>query len=582
MRSTQRKGGRQGCAVATGVVLAGALMSTACSSSSSTSSSGGGTGGGATVSIKLVVGSALGSFCSAAVERFNGSRQTLPDGSLIQASCESQGSGDLVTTLVSLVDQLQTGSVRPEDERFPTLFSLDGDIYHSQLVYQVEQRFPGQSYIPGPTDAPLLASSPMVFMTQADLAGSLKGQADLFKVIPTARTHQELDSTAMAVPINYVHSAPTRSNSGLQTLVAQFASVTGKRPDELTLEDVKAGEAGVSAIQARVVRYGVSTSALARSMAQNGPFWASIGSVYESSVIAANAAIQPGQQKLVAVYPKATFNSSMRLVLAAGPWISSAERDAAKKVTEYFMTTELQQLVAEQGLRPGVPGVPLGPKFSAENGVEAQPAFDSFRPPRPEVVDAMLKSWLEVTKKPSQVVLVVDSSGSMRGDKLPAVQQTLQLYLSRIGPKEKIALIDFDDQVRPPVVVDGPKDVQTVGVPFIAQLEARGETRLYDATLEARNWLQKNYRENAINAVVVLTDGEDSGSQTTLDALGTELQRTGFKSDNRIGFFTVGYGNEGEFNPDALKRIAELNGGYYSKGEPQTIGKLMADLQTEF
>ena len=30
----------------------------------------------------------------------------------------------------------------------------------------------------------------------------------------------------------------------------------------------------------------------------------------------------------------------------------------------------------------------------------------------------------------------------------------------------------------------------------------------------------------------------------------------------------MGYGKEGEFNPDALKKIADFNGGYYSQGNP--------------
>lgn len=100
--------------------------------------------------------------------------------------------------------------------------------------------------------------------------------------------------------------------------------------------------------------------------------------------------------------------------------------------------------------------------------------------------------------------------------------------------------------------------------------------------MQARNWLQKNRREGAINAVLILTDGEDSGSQISLDNLSAELQKSGFSTDQRIGFFTVGYGEEGEFNPDALKKIAELNGGYYSKGDPETISRLMSDLQVEF
>jgi Ca-activated chloride channel family protein len=64
--------------------------------------------------------------------------------------------------------------------------------------------------------------------------------------------------------------------------------------------------------------------------------------------------------------------------------------------------------------------------------------------------------------------------------------------------------------------------------------------------------------------------------------LQAELQKSGFSSDQRIAFFTVGYGNAGEFNPDILKQIAELNGGYYSQGDPASIARLMANLQTEF
>jgi hypothetical protein len=47
-------------------------------------------------------------------------------------------------------------------------------------------------------------------------------------------------------------------------------------------------------------------------------------------------------------------------------------------------------------------------------------------------------------KKPSLVVVVVDSSGSMKSNKLPAVQQTLHTYINTLAAKDSIALIDFD------------------------------------------------------------------------------------------------------------------------------------------
>jgi Ca-activated chloride channel family protein len=486
--------------------------------------------------------------------------------------------------MASLTQQLKAGSLKPDDAKFPTLISVDGEIYHTQLLETMNQIFPGQNYIPQITDAPLLANSPMVFIAPTDVATGLRKQADLYKALVSAKTHKELDPTSAQLPIHYVQTAPTRSNSGLQTLVAQFASVSGKRPEQLTVADVQKYQTQIQNIQSKVTRYGVSTDTLASDMVKNGSFWASIGSVYESSVIQANSSQQAGQTqtKYEAIYPKATFTSNMRAILPTAPWVSADEKAAAQKVIEYLRTPQAQKIATELGLRPGVPGVDLGSKFTPQYGVDPNAKYDSLRPPKPEVVDAMLKSWQEFAKKPSQVVVVVDSSGSMLGDKLPAVQNTLRNYVESLGPKEQIALIDFDSEIRSPVLVDGTPQGRDRGMQFIANLQVNGGTRLYDAALYARNWLVSHPRKDAINAVVILTDGEDSGSKIRLEQLRQELDKSNFKSDQRIAFFTVGYGKEGEFNPKVLQQIAQLNGGYYRQGDPTTISTLMSDLQVEF
>jgi Ca-activated chloride channel homolog len=532
--------------------------------------------------VKLVVGSALGDFCQQAIEKFNQQQPKLPSGKEFYATCTAMGSGDVVTNLTAQAEQFKAGTLPVDSPDLPTIVSVDGEIYQSQLIAQMDQRFPGQQTIPAITDAPLLASSPMIFMAQEDVATGLQKVPQPFKVLATAKTHRDIDPQGPPLVVHYVQSAPTRSNSGLQTLVAQFAEISGKRPEQLTVEDVKRYEPQIQQIQSKVTRYGVSTNSLAQAMVQNGPFWATVGSVYESSVIAANSALPPGQPRYRAVYPKATFSSNMRLMVPNTPWVNADEKAAAEQVIKYFQGNEAQILLTQLGLRPGTPGVPLGPKFSPEFGVMPQPQYDSYRPPQPAVVTAMLKSWQEVAKKPSLVVIVVDSSGSMSGNKLPSVQQTLQTYINSLGPKEQLALIDFDSQIRSPVLADGTPQGKDRGLQFVSSLQANGGTALYDAVLEGRNWLQKNLRSNAINAVLVLTDGEDSGSRTTLAQLGTELKKSGFSTDQRIGFFTIGYGKEGEFNPEVLKQIATLNGGYYSKGAPETIAQVMANLQVEF
>jgi Ca-activated chloride channel family protein len=532
--------------------------------------------------VKLLVGSALGDFCSQAAEGFNQQQPKLDSGEAFYMTCEAQGSGDVVEQVATLATQLQQGSVSADATEFPTLVSVDGEIYQSQLIYRMAQLFPGQNTIPAITDAPLLATSPMVFMVPAELAPGVAQVNDLYKALATAKTHQDLDGASPAQPIHYVHTAPTRSNSGLQALAAQFASVSGKRPEALTVADVQRYQGEVQKIQNKITRYGVSTNALAQAMVENGPFWASVGSVYESSVIQANRDRPAGTTRYQAVYPEATFTSNMRGILPDAPWVSPQEKAAAEQILAYLQSPEAQQIAVNLGLRPGTPGVALGPQFSADFGVDPQAQYDSYRPPQPAVVEAMLKSWEEVAKKPSRVVVVVDSSGSMEGNKLPAVQNTLKTYLESLGPKDEIVLVDFDSVIRAPVLVDGTPVGQTRGLEFIGSLQAEGGTRLYDAALSAQDWLQQNLRPGAINAVLILTDGEDSESGISLEQLGQALQESGFSSDQRIAFFTIGYGRDGEFNASALEQIAQLNGGYYRKGDPATIARLMADLQLEF
>ena len=531
--------------------------------------------------VKLLVGSALGDFCNQAAEKFN-QQQPKVNNEAFHLVCEAEGSGDVVTKLTGLAEQLKTGTLSADAPEFPTLVSVDGEIYQSLLIDRMNQIFPGQNYIPAITDSPLLANSPVVFMAPADLAAGLRKQPDLFKQLVTAKTHRDLDAASQPLTIHYVQTAPSRSNSGLETLVAQYASVSGKRPEQMTLADVKQYTPQVKAIQQKVTRYGVSTNSLANAMVKNGPFWASVGSVYEASVIQANASLQPGQPRYEAIYPKSTFSSNMRAILPTAPWVSDREKAAAEQVIAFLQSPDAQQIATTLGLRPGTAGVALGAKFAPEFGVDPQAKYDSYRPPQPQVVQAMIEAWEQTAKKPSLVVLVVDSSGSMKGNKLPAVQTTLQTYISHLSPHDRVALIDFESEIREPVLIDGSPSGRERGLAFINSLEAEGGTALYDSSLYARNWLQKNLRTEAINAVLVLTDGEDSGSKETLEQLKTELSTSNFESDQRISFFTVGYGSEGEFNPSALEQIAQPTGGYYVKGDPESIARVMDNLQLEF
>ncbi|MCX8077570.1 MAG: ABC transporter substrate-binding protein, partial [Geminocystis sp.] len=128
--------------------------------------------------------------------------------------------------------------------------------------------------------------------------------------------------------------------------------------------------------------------------------------VYESMVIRANID-KPSSQttQYQAIYPKATFNAHMRAIIPNGPWMSEEEKEAAQEVVEYMLKPESQKLATELGLRPGVPSITLADKFNPQYGVQSSPVFDSLQPPPPEVVEAMLESWRQYAKKPSQIAV---------------------------------------------------------------------------------------------------------------------------------------------------------------------------------
>jgi len=532
------------------------------------------------LTVTMLVGSALAGFCqeaSAAIER---DPPRLADGTRVRLQCRSAGSGDVVSEMESHARAVLQGGGKADDPRIPTLLSVDGEIYQELLRHRLQALAPGRSLIPATADAPALASSPMVLMTTPALAKGLQ-RPQPFLALARADSHQQLDPAAPPQPIRFVQTAPTRSNSGLQSLVAMVAEVAGKRPEQLDLADVQAHAEAIAAIQKHVTRYGSSTDELARAMQRNGVFWASVASVYESSVVAANGRRESGQETFVAVYPRATYSSTMRAILPTAPWVSAQEREGAQLLIERLQQPTLQRLAAGQGLRPANPAVPME-RIAPAYGADPRAVYDSLRAPRPAVVEALISLWRDQVKKPSRVALVVDSSGSMAGNKLPSAQRSLQAYLAQIGPRDVVGLIDFDSDLREPVVLRGGTAGAQQAAAFVASLQAGGETRLYDAVAAGRDWLRRTRRSGEILAVVVLTDGVDSGSRRSLQNLEDDLKRSGFAGDERIGVFTIGYGEGGGYDAGILRRIAESNGGEFMEGTPDSILRRMEQLQLAF
>jgi VWFA-related protein len=123
---------------------------------------------------------------------------------------------------------------------------------------------------------------------------------------------------------------------------------------------------------------------------------------------------------------------------------------------------------------------------------------------------------------PVSLGIVLDTSGSMDGDKMIAAKQALDRFLSQlVDPNDEVFLYRFDNQ---PELVEGwTRDKRRVSE-SLRRIQPRGSTALYDAVADAVRLAQQGH--NRKKAVVVISDGNDTTSRTDVFAVKQLIRET--------------------------------------------------------
>lgn len=174
-------------------------------------------------------------------------------------------------------------------------------------------------------------------------------------------------------------------------------------------------------------------------------------------------------------------------------------------------------------------------------------------------VDALLEirapdAPAAVTHPPATVVLVVDTSGSMAGDRLLTARDCVTWLASRLGPDDRVALVGFDDAARllsPPVP---PRDTRfAFGV---AQLLPGGCTNLSAGLLLGLEQARQVPRGPGPRSVILLTDGWANQGETRPGVLASVCAAAAREG---IRVSTVGVGDA--FSEDLLTTLGDAGGG---------------------
>jgi Ca-activated chloride channel homolog len=149
-----------------------------------------------------------------------------------------------------------------------------------------------------------------------------------------------------------------------------------------------------------------------------------------------------------------------------------------------------------------------------------------------------------------EVTLVIDRSGSMRGEKLAQVREAALQVLAGLDEGESFNIFLYNESVEP--LADRPvkKSRATIkdATGFLEGMTARGGTNIHDALLEA---LRQPPAEGALPIVLFMTDGLATVGQTSEAAI-RELALKGNPHQRRIFTFGVGV----DVNTPLLEKIA--------------------------
>jgi Ca-activated chloride channel family protein len=379
-----------------------------------------------------------------------------------------------------------------------------------------------------------------------------------------------------------VHTNPDFSTSGLEAVVAEYYAATGKK-EGLTEADVAGSGARkvVRDIERSIVHYGDTTLFIADQMRREGPGYASAVAMEEVTLLDFNRD-RGSQPKLVALYPpEGTFYSDNPFIVLDAAWVRPAQRQAAERFQQFLEDEITPELAAQSGFRPpSLDDQPVAP-VSKENGADPAQPKRVLGLPEPRVLDAVRRAWRQ-DRKPASVLLVVDTSGSMAEEKrLERAKAGLGSFFRNVGQQDSVGLTIFSDRITPLIPVgpyrsNAPKLRETV-----RNLIADGGTAVYDATIEGFRTVRSGASPERINAVVVLTDGEDTDSAASADDVVAAVQAQG-DSDDQVRVFTIAYSAGALGAADALKKISEASGGQAYEGDTEDIEAVYRSISSFF
>jgi Ca-activated chloride channel family protein len=506
------------------------------------------------VIVNVAANSSLGNWLTAAVESFNEAEIETSDGNPAYVELTLTDSGQAVS-------EIAAGEVSP------AIWIPDEAVWTQVLAEQGNSSYTG--------DCVSLATSPLVIAMWRSAAESLGwpgqplGWLDVGSLAADPSSWAYYSGGAFGDNLNLGHTHPGLSGSGASTLLALVQAAQAKS-DAVSVEDVQQPivQASVSAFEAAVSWFSSNTGDLGRTMADRGTQFLGAAVMYESDVLA------NGDGQIVPIYPlEGTFVAKHPACLNDD--LDPETSEAASLFRDYLLDQEAQQLAVSSGLRPVNQGVATGFPPDASRGVDLGQPTVVFGSPSVETLYAVQDLW-QSARKDVNLVMLLDVSGSMAGQKMDNMRAAAVQFVEQMGDDDFLTIIAFSHEL--PVIVNhqqvGPARRQIIDA--IQDLDAAGDTALYDAVGDGAYLIEQSQSPDTANALVVLTDGQDTYSyRYNFDQALVDLA-----AGNDTTVFAIAYGDDADRN--VLSQLAFGANGNFFLGDEASIAAIYDEMSAAF
>ncbi len=187
----------------------------------------------------------------------------------------------------------------------------------------------------------------------------------------------------------------------------------------------------------------------------------------------------------------------------------------------------------------------------------------SFNDSQLDITDVQASA---LESKPVSVLMLVDTSGSMYGDRIDQARAAIDDFIGQLRPDDRVAVTSFSSTVTP--LQDFTTDHAALSA-AVDKLQARGETALYDAVVAATRAISTETTSQRL--ILLLSDGNDTISTAQKSASLSAAKAAG------VGIIAVGLGSD--IDSKYLDSLAQTSGGHFLEAPtPTDLRKSYNDL----